>query len=512
MAFALGVEGWSQEQNNLDRTFNQLNQSLKQAQNGGDKRIIIKARLQLGYFCEDNGVYTEALDQYNKALLLISTNETDSIYLGTLDRIGGVHMLLKNYDTAIGYFEKSKNIAENTGHDYLLGVSYSGLGDCYEKKGNYIMALEYQNKCLEVFERLQNTKGLTLVYESLGSIYEDLQDYEKAKFFFEKAYHLNGALKNNKSANILNNLGDVFRKTGDYSQGIKYTKESLSIAQLLGDREEEASAYKDLAKAYDLANKPKMAFASLASFVAIDEENEKLYRANQASALQNIYDTREKELRIKQLLHDGEINRFQKWLLAACVIICLVLTTFWFLYMRRKRREILRLQTYEKRLLKSELERKQIEEENLQREVQIKNSALSRYSLQLAQKNKMLSNLSLSLKNSLDRTNLDLKRKLKNVVKDIETNLTQEQEWDEFLAFFKEIHPQFIKKLNDEALSVLSPAELRLGMLLKLNLSSKEIASILHLTPDSVRVARYRLRKKLLIDSKEELSTYLTRL
>ena len=79
--------------------------------------------------------------------------------------------------------------------------------------------------------------------------------------------------------------------------------------------------------------------------------------------------------------------------------------------------------------------------------------------------------------------------------------MAQEREWDEFIVLFKEIHPDFVKRISEAALDVLSPAELRLGILLRLNLSSKEIASILRLTPDSIRVARYRLRKKLPITS-----------
>src|SRR5690606_5404799 len=85
----------------------------------------------------------------------------------------------------------------------------------------------------------------------------------------------------------------------------------------------------------------------------------------------------------------------------------------------------------------------------------------------------------------------------------------QEQEWDEFMSYFKEIHPEFSKKLSVLSQNSLSPAELRLGMLLRLNLSTKEIASILRVTPDSVRVARHRLRKKLPIDQKEELVNFL---
>jgi DNA-binding CsgD family transcriptional regulator len=41
--------------------------------------------------------------------------------------------------------------------------------------------------------------------------------------------------------------------------------------------------------------------------------------------------------------------------------------------------------------------------------------------------------------------------------------------------------------------------------LLKMNLSSKEIANILNITPEGIKKARYRLRKKMNISSDESL-------
>ena len=87
--------------------------------------------------------------------------------------------------------------------------------------------------------------------------------------------------------------------------------------------------------------------------------------------------------------------------------------------------------------------------------------------------------------------------------------MQKDEEWEEFLNYFKEIHPDFISKLMINSEQKLSPTEIRLAMLLRLNLSSKEIASILRITPDSVRVARYRLRRKLIIKKKQDLSSFL---
>jgi DNA-binding response OmpR family regulator/DNA-binding CsgD family transcriptional regulator len=83
--------------------------------------------------------------------------------------------------------------------------------------------------------------------------------------------------------------------------------------------------------------------------------------------------------------------------------------------------------------------------------------------------------------------------------------------WDDFKLRFEKVHPQFSKKLL-EICSDISPTEHKLSILLRLNLSSKEIAKILSIQVDSVKTARSRLRKKLNIASDSNLYNFLASL
>nr|WP_252732437.1 tetratricopeptide repeat protein [Cellulophaga baltica] len=423
--------------------------------------------------------------------------------------MGIVHLHLKNYDTAESYFKKGVIEALERNDKRQLAYSKSNLGTCFEKKGNYIKALELQEESLGLYEILLNTEGLSVVNENIGSIYEDLEKYDVALNYFMKSLHYHKHNKDARQANILNNIGDVYRKTGVLDKGSHYTNKALLIAKQIHDKTEEASAYKDLAENHQFMGNLNDAYTCLDYYITINRANEKLQVANQARALQVIYDSKEKKTKIELLLQNSKVDKAQNRLLLVSILGFAVFVLFWYLYIVKKRKQTKQELIYKEQILKAALEKKKVEEKNLQREVHLKNSSLSRYSLHLSQKNKMLSNLSHTLKKCLERTNVDLKRKLNELIKEIDFNLSQEQEWDEFMELFKDIHPKYIQKINDIALDKLSPAELRLSILLRLNLSSKEIASILRLTPDSVRVSRYRLRKKLPIDSKAELSTFL---
>lgn len=83
--------------------------------------------------------------------------------------------------------------------------------------------------------------------------------------------------------------------------------------------------------------------------------------------------------------------------------------------------------------------------------------------------------------------------------------------WDRFETSFQNLHGDFNKRLLKKHPD-LRPKELKLAALLILGMSTKNIASVFTMSEDSVKVSRYRLRKKLMLSEKENLQNYLTTL
>jgi len=98
---------------------------------------------------------------------------------------------------------------------------------------------------------------------------------------------------------------------------------------------------------------------------------------------------------------------------------------------------------------------------------------------------------------------VDLKNELEQILK------SDEQKFDHLPSFysnFEKIYPNFVKTLQKISADI-TANELKLCAFLRLNLSSKEISLLLNITPESVNKARYRLRKKVDIKSKDDLTT-----
>lgn len=101
---------------------------------------------------------------------------------------------------------------------------------------------------------------------------------------------------------------------------------------------------------------------------------------------------------------------------------------------------------------------------------------------------------------------VNLKHDLEKILK------SDEQKHDHLASFystFESIYPTFGDTLQ-KIVTDITASELKLCAFLRLNLSSKEISMLLNITPDSVNKARYRLRKKLDLNSKDDLIVFLS--
>jgi DNA-binding CsgD family transcriptional regulator len=110
------------------------------------------------------------------------------------------------------------------------------------------------------------------------------------------------------------------------------------------------------------------------------------------------------------------------------------------------------------------------------------------------------------MKSSLDTSAIS--GKLNSLKKLVDHSFSIDKDWEDFRLHFEQVHQDFFKLLKDRC-PELSNSELKLCALVKLNLNMKEMSAILGISPESVKTARYRLRKKLQLSHEESLSDFI---
>ena len=153
-----------------------------------------------------------------------------------------------------------------------------------------------------------------------------------------------------------------------------------------------------------------------------------------------------------------------------------------------------------------EIEKKQalisIKNEKLQQDIEGKNRELAISTMSMIKKNQFLSRLKKDLKNS------DSMQNISSVIRVIDRNLNNTDDWKFFEEAFNNADKDFLKKVKQSHQS-LTNNDLRLCAYLRLNLSSKKIAPLLNISLSSVEIKRYRLRKKMNLSRNQGLTDYL---
>lgn len=150
--------------------------------------------------------------------------------------------------------------------------------------------------------------------------------------------------------------------------------------------------------------------------------------------------------------------------------------------------------------------------DRLKLELDLRTSELEKFALQLVEKEKILNSLKNIIK-ILKQASTENERDevIKEISLMINSSLNLAKERELFYSSVSNVNAEFFTKLSQQ-FSNLTESDKRLIALIKLGLSSKEIASLSNISAKSVEMNRYRLRKKLNLPPNLELSVFVNQI
>lgn len=152
--------------------------------------------------------------------------------------------------------------------------------------------------------------------------------------------------------------------------------------------------------------------------------------------------------------------------------------------------------------LEAEQEIIKLKNRELEQNMSSKNKELAVSTMSLIKKNEFLSVVKDRLKGAEESV------EVKKVIKTIDKEISEEDNWKFFKKAFSNADKDFFKKIKAKH-PELTSNDLKLCAYLRLNLSSKEIAPLLNISVKSVEIKRYRLRKKMELDREVNLTDYI---
>jgi len=467
------------------------------------------------------GAYEMAVD-YKKihcALISRSNNQKDCYYSN--ENLAYLYGQSQQFDSATYYYKKAYQIAEDIGDASIQMHCNNNIGYNYQQRAFYSDALEHYNRAISIFESMPKPLSpdsllFAVVKGNIGHCYLIQNHFQSAVQELEASTH---------TLRILNDHGN----TDSLHYGfylIKLAKAEIALNQSRSALNHLALAYANLKQSplslidyygtlsdvYDKLGMSKMAIESLRQQQLINQQ----ISAGKSRVNSHVHDLvnlqqkrieRERNLLALLIESEREVNSLKVILISATAILLLIAVIIAFYSYRRqqtKKRELLEV---ESNLTKLKLKNKSLESRQLKEVLNHKNQDLVDFAIAITRKQEFTNEL-LDKLDQISQGGESSPRDIKDLKNYIKFQLQVDSNLKVFQENIAKINHEFMAKLK-ERYPDLSPSEQQMCALLRLKLSTKEIATVKNISPASVKVMRHRLRKKMNLNSEINLSEFL---
>ena len=449
-----------------------------------------------------------------------------------LSRLSWLYKSVGRMDTALVLAYRAIEFGEENHLDTLLAETYLRLGNIYAQLGELEKAKRFYDKTINL--GLPNTKNGAL--GAIGQLYRKKKMPDSAFFYLKGAYDYFCSQDTSTKSNIYNrssisgSLGIVSFQQNRFKQGIDYLKESLRLAKKVGNTKNEISNLINMSIAYDMMGENQQAEKSIQQALLLSDsinslkykmrvikvmvdhyvdskQFEKAYHWNvQYHVLQDSLDKvdyakiiNENELKYRNRIQEEKQKRMVAEQKRKQLISSLFFSATLLLFILISVLLYRRLQRINK-LRKEQEERASSMEKDLQKtkaRLLVLDQHLVEHNQQIAE----LQNISKDEEGDIKEKHL---KELEGIT------ILSKEDWMQYTEVFELLHPNFISRIL-EKFPNLTEGDKRQLMMLKLGYSRQKAASILGISPDSVKKGQQRLSKKLQLENVTALREFIGR-
>ena len=206
----------------------------------------------IGRVYDDLGQYQKALDYFQQSLVIsqqIGEKEGEAV---TFNNIGGVYLNLGQYQKALDFYQQSLVISQQIGNKSAEGTTLNGIGRVYDNLGQYQKALDFYQQSLVISQQIGNKSGEGTTLNNIGGVYHSLGQYQKASYFYQQSLVISQQIGDKSGeSRTLSNIGLVYNNLGQYQKALDFYQQSLAIRKHLGDKSGEGTTLHNIGLVYD---------------------------------------------------------------------------------------------------------------------------------------------------------------------------------------------------------------------------------------------------------------------
>jgi len=366
-----------------------------------------------------------------------------------------------------------------------------------------LLFVAHSNFAFIVIEKEQSNTYLPKSYIQIGEIAQNNNDKENSLLNYNKALTLAETSKNKQAqVNALLALGKWFLVFENDSLGaeINYNKARI-LAASLTDKTFEIKTLEALIELKKNQQEYKEVSQLQNQIISLKDRSYSVERDKIKISLEVKLEASEKNRKLELMVAEKEVAKLTNSLFLSLLgLLAIVFLILFFFLKRSSKRDKQLLESKEESVNLTEGQ-ELLEEQQFESDIEFKKRQLSAITIQMLEKNEMLDEIKAILNKKEPTSEKDIK-------KIVSKYTIQDNNWKDFDHCFESIYNNFYTRLKTKYPDI-SANDLKICALIKLNLSIKEMASILNISPDSVKTARHRLRKKLQLNTEESLTDFI---
>ncbi|RYJ41428.1 TPR domain protein [Flavobacterium beibuense] len=503
--------------------------------------------------------HVKSLELLTQARNLAEKNHWyEQVFLAT-NNIGANYFTMLDYGEALNYYLESYTIAVKELDPQHEMVVLNNIAIIYTKENNFEKAEEYFKKAYEIAKENKDKIKIGLYAMNLGGVANETNRPEEAKKYIteslpllkgdpnlyvlaqitmaendlltghttqarEKALNLYASSKNLDFNDI--GISLLFIITKSYLAEGKYDEAAVSGKNILAENpntETKKTTYELLSKIYSKLKLYDKALQYKDSVLSAETElndikNGKLLETNKVKfEIQNYRN----EIAINEEKLKTERKTFYTIIAAIMAIVTIIILLLRNLSVKLKQKKLIAEQKEQAIALELEKEKNEnlilekqirekenkakLEQERLKNEIESRNRKLTAKALYLSGRNVLIEDILTSLSKIPE---LSKNSSLTKHIKTLREHLKSDDEWENFITHFEEVNQGYITRLKTSHPSLTSN-DIRFICYLYMNLTSKEIASMLNITLEACRKRKERIATKLELSDASQLYDYL---
>ncbi len=407
--------------------------------------------------------------------------------------IGEAFYFFQDYNQAKHYFKKGAFIPENNSNSSNLNSMKNNLGLCYQKLNKLDSAAYFFKKVMDSKPLYNHERWTYIAKGNLGYTYYLNNQYHKAMSLFKESIKGNMKFEEYGCVNgALIPLADIYLKKGNMKDSWECISKAKQMIDVLTNGDDKLNRlrlfYPLLSKWHQVSGNKELAIKYLDSTIIVkDSCNKKfsvlqLLRAQQKNAIQ------ERQIATFSLINEKQKKTNERNLILFVLVTITLLFSGIYLYQKKSFQKQKRIQDLKLTIASQNL--------------QMASQQLQDFTDKLIEKNHIIEMLQ-------EQPDVFIDNEIVQQIK--KSTILTADDWEKFQSLFEKVHAGFLNRLTSQY-KELTASEIRYITLSKLNLSQKEMASILGISPSSVRVTWHRVSKKLNLSDKDTLENFLQKL